>query len=153
MKIERNKKGQFIKGHRSIKYWLGKKRLSPSIKTREKLSDANKGKIRSIEMKKRYSESKLDKKNPSFGKKGKNAFHWTGGTAKRQLSSPQYRRWRLSVFVRDNFTCINCNQVGGDLEAHHIKFWAKYPKLRFNINNGATLCKRCHNLTKKYVNI
>lgn len=56
----------------------------------------------------------------------------------------EYAEWRLSVFKRDNFTCQECGQVGGELNAHHIKSYKKYPKLRITLSNGTTLCKECH---------
>jgi len=62
----------------------------------------------------------------------------------------QYKKWRLAVFTKDNFACVNCQKVGGYLIAHHIKSWAKYLKLRYKINNGITLCKNCHSLTDNY---
>jgi len=67
----------------------------------------------------------------------------------RNFHSLKYKNWRTAVFTRDSFTCQICKQVGIDLEAHHIKGWIKYPRLRFNISNGITLCKECHKLVHK----
>ena len=58
--------------------------------------------------------------------------------------TPEYIHWRKSVFERDNYTCKKCNKVGGILNAHHIKKFKDYPKLRLEISNGITLCVECH---------
>lgn len=57
--------------------------------------------------------------------------------------SEAYKKWRLDVFIRDNFKCQNCNKET-DLNAHHIKPFSKYPELRLEISNGITLCRDCH---------
>jgi len=59
-------------------------------------------------------------------------------------SGPEYRQWRAAVLDRDNHMCDACGTTEGPLFAHHIKQWAMYPDLRFEVSNGVTLCKACH---------
>ena len=78
---------------------------------------------------------------------GENHWNWKGGKTsenQRERNSAAYAAWRKAVFVRDEFTCQLCGQVGGNLNAHHIKPFAEFPDLRFDESNGITLCKRCH---------
>jgi len=60
------------------------------------------------------------------------------------------REWRDAVYKRDNWTCQRCGQIGGRLQAHHIKPYKKYPELRHDIANGQTLCIACHKETDSY---
>jgi 5-methylcytosine-specific restriction endonuclease McrA len=48
------------------------------------------------------------------------------------------------VFERDDYTCQICDQRGGYLQADHIKSWADFPELRFDLDNCRTLCMGCH---------
>lgn len=82
-----------------------------------------------------------------LGSSGKNHWNWKGGiTPKNQVErrSIEYKEWRNSVFKRDGYVCAHCGKKGGDLAAHHIKPWAKFPDSRFDVSNGITLCKECH---------
>jgi 5-methylcytosine-specific restriction endonuclease McrA len=62
--------------------------------------------------------------------------------------SPEAEMWRKSVFKRDDYTCSECKVRGTYLEAHHIKPFAYFPELRFDLSNGITLCRVCHDKTK-----
>lgn len=64
--------------------------------------------------------------------------------------SRRYAEWRKSVFERDDYTCQHCQARGVYIEADHIKPFAFFPELRFEINNGRTLCKECHMNTPTY---
>jgi len=60
--------------------------------------------------------------------------------------------WRDAVYTRDNWTCLLCGARSGKnnpviLNAHHIKPFSKDKGLRFDVENGATLCGECHKLT------
>lgn len=58
---------------------------------------------------------------------------------------PEYKKWRLSVFERDNYTCQCCeDSTGGNLQAHHIYNYSEHENLKLDIGNGLTLCEFCH---------
>lgn len=88
----------------------------------------------------------------SEAKKGENNPGWKGGiTTERQrvYNTLETKEWRRTIFERDHYTCRQC---GGQqyLNAHHKKAVSEYPELRFNIDNGITLCLLCHKATNSY---
>jgi 5-methylcytosine-specific restriction endonuclease McrA len=123
----------------------GKKRPPFSKKWRMKIGLASKGRKHTEKTRRKLSEMQ----------KGNKSNSWKGGISrkyKEEYWSLKYRLWRESVFQRDIYQCQKCGFKGnqGYLTAHHIKSWAKYPELRFDINNGITLCEECHKLTDNY---
>jgi hypothetical protein len=77
---------------------------------------------------------------------GKNHYNWKGGiTPINHLlrTGKQFKDWQKSVFTRDYWTCQLCGSRK-DIHAHHIKQFAFYPELRFELSNGITLCRSCH---------
>ena len=102
----------------------------------------------SDETKKRMSEAHKGEKSP-FWKGGITSIH------QRIRASMEYRNWRESVFQRDDYTCVECNLKSGNgrrviLHADHIKPFAYFPELRFELSNGRTLCVDCHKQTDTY---
>ena len=75
-------------------------------------------------------------------------FAWEK-TKKQQRKTAEYVKWRNDVFHRDNYKCAICGKVGGELNAHHIKPFAKYKSYRLDIDNGLTLCNKCHKTVHK----
>jgi hypothetical protein len=79
-------------------------------------------------------------------KKDKNP-NWKGGVGsinQIERRSNKFKEWRIQVFERDKYTCQDCNKIGGTLHAHHILPFATHKELRFDVNNGKTLCFKCH---------
>lgn len=55
--------------------------------------------------------------------------------------------WAYHVKYRDNFTCQDCGSKPKHkrfVQAHHIKPKSLFPKLKFDVRNGITLCHWCH---------
>lgn len=128
------------------KYWLGKKRPSPSSETRLKMQhSARKG-----------------SKNPA----------WNGGVTSLRKAIREcfeYNLWRTEVFRRDGFVCVACGAKSGKgkvvvLNADHIKSFASILKENciktlaearsckelWDIRNGRTLCRKCHQETETW---
>ena len=96
--------------------------------------------------------SKENRVKLSILKSGDKSPLWKGGVSKTNQkirAGLEYRLWRESVFKRDDWKCIKCGYKGY-VEADHIKSFAYYPELRFDVSNGRTLCKKCHKLTSNY---
>lgn len=138
-------KKKMSKAKKGIPSWNKGKKYSEEI--RKKMSKAAKGKKILEKTKRKMSKSHI-KRWDKIGRIKYKRYHHTTGTTK-------YRKWRLSVFTRDNYICQKCGikgkQTGGYLEAHHIKSWVKYPELRYKLNNGITLCLKCHKLAHKKI--
>lgn len=79
---------------------------------------------------------------------GSNNPNWKGGVTPENLiarNNAAFHKWRKEVFERDHYTCQRCgDKKGGNLHPHHIKKFSDYKKIRYDINNGITLCFGCH---------
>jgi len=96
----------------------------------------------------------LSNRKKKYGYKNPN---WKGGiTGKNKLlrNSKEFKKWKKEVLERDNHTCRKCGNTNRSnsyvlIHAHHVKPFATFPELRFEISNGLTLCKKCHDKEPK----
>jgi hypothetical protein len=93
------------------------------------------------------------KKSVRFGSErmtGPNNPMWRGGESDKDRRNADYKDWRISVFKRDGFICQDCGYFNGcgdkrrDINAHHIVPWVDSKELRYEVDNGETLCVPCH---------
>lgn len=135
-----------------------------SEEQKKKIGNANRGK-----KKPPYTEEY--KRKQSEAHKGEKSYLWRGGVTPLLhmiRTCFKYRQWRSDIFTRDNYTCIWCGAKNGNgkrvcLEADHypkmfsiIFYDNKISNLEealsceefWNINNGRTLCRECHDKTK-----
>jgi len=157
-KISKANKGNKHSEETKRKIGIANSGKSHSEETKRKLSELNKGKKLSDETKKKIGIAGEGRKFPKswFRKqrlrKGEDGGNWKGGITpenKRIRNSIDFRLWREAVFARDNWICQKCKQRGEYLHPHHIKNFAQFVELRFAIDNGITLCKKCHKLFHK----
>lgn len=107
-----------------------------------------------------YKNNKIKKR---FGISSPN---WKGGLTILNQSIrglEKYNKWRKEIFIRDNFTCVLCDEKQF-LNADHITplcylvsknniinvEQAEFCEELWDINNGRTLCIKCHKNTETY---
>jgi DNA-binding XRE family transcriptional regulator len=105
----------------------------------------NKGKRMSVEQRVKLSKKR---KGKYLGKENPN---WKGGKVRtsddERRKSLEYKWWRRAVKDRDGWKCMECGEEDKrKLHSHHIKPVRNVDdiKLLTDINNGITLCKKCH---------
>ena len=79
--------------------------------------------------------------------KGENSPVWKGGIRNERTErlTSEYIEWRTKVYERDSFTCVKCKEHSSKLNAHHILNWKDNIEKRYDVDNGITLCQKCHN--------
>lgn len=123
-----------------------------SVESRKKMSDARKGKpgIGRPKGLKHTTETKAKIAMIVRQRTPRGAAHYAYSHGKHQRDkcdrrTVEYRQWRDAVYERDGYTCQHCGDArGGNLQAHHVKPFADHPELRFDVANGLTLCRDCH---------
>ena len=125
--------------------------------TKRRISESEKGKTVSSETRKKISVAVLGRKiseetkiKMSKARKGEKGYQWIKDrtqlvqSEKKHLDG-RYKEWMKSVKDRDNWKCkIADKNCKGKLEAHHILRWSEFPELRYEVNNGITLCHFHH---------
>jgi 5-methylcytosine-specific restriction endonuclease McrA len=135
----RDNNSWFKKGHIPIcPFKKGNKPWNVGIPLSEKM----RAHLSNILKGRKHSAEEIEKRRRSLTK------NWDE-YAKYDRHCAAHRRWSKEVRTRDNFICQNCFINDKKMHAHHIKSWKDYPMLRFDINNGMTLCISCHNKIHK----
>lgn len=115
---------------------------------RKRMSEAHKGNKGYWTGKKRILTEEW-KKKIGIGNTGEKNGRWisdrTKLVKKQKRNDSAYYAWAMSVKRRDNWKCkIHNKDCKGKVIAHHILPWREYEELRYNINNGITLCQAHH---------
>lgn len=61
-----------------------------------------------------------------------------------RFEDSNYVKWARRIKERDAFTCQVCGLRRSSLHSHHINSWDVFVAERYDLNNGITLCKTCH---------
>jgi hypothetical protein len=80
---------------------------------------------------------------------GENHYNWNHNLStadrNRNRRDEGYNKWRNSVYLRDDFSCVvdGCANESV-IEAHHLYGYLCYPEFRTYLPNGVTLCRYHH---------
>lgn len=87
------------------------------------------------QLKKNWSGKNNPKYNPDLSTDERNKIR----------SSSQNTNFINYCYKRDKYTCQLCgDKSGGNLNVHHLDGWNWCKKKRYDVQNGITLCKICH---------
>lgn len=149
-KISAALRGKMPKNIDLVAGWNSGMKWTPE--QRRKLTEARRN--MSVEWRRNIGESKKGIISPNRGKKfpqysGENHPFWisdrTKLAKKQERNDTAYAEWRKNVWIRDGFKCkISNGDCSGRIEAHHILNWSEFVELRYEINNGITLCHAHH---------
>ena len=132
---------------------MGIKRGPFSLEHRTRISNSKKGQGHMQTPETRLKISKSHMGVPNLLLRGDRHPRWKGGitSANEKIrKSLKYRNYTKDILKRDNYTCVLCGKRGGILHVDHIKPFAYFPELRFDLKNGRTLCVPCHKTTESY---
>lgn len=165
--MDRNNKGQFVKGVTKSPAWYAAmaKRSGPNHKmwkggqkveiiscgcgcgkTMNKYGPNNRTHVRI------NGHQMVGRRQSAYHKwrmSGPNNPRWVHDRSKVKLDTerggPLHKQWSKNVKDRDGWTCkIANNDCSGRVIAHHILSWRDYIELRYEVNNGITLCHAHH---------
>lgn len=159
---ERNKKGQFSPQGKSIirnckrcskefQFYESRLKRSPLAGNFCSISCSEKGRKKRLGVKHSLeSRIKIGKNTPKYN--GEKHWNWKGGITQENSklrNSLEYIIWRNEIWKRDYWTCRICKfrskgKKAKDIVAHHIQLFSEFPELRFSVENGLTLCRKCH---------
>jgi len=147
------------KSNESSNYFKTKKYCSPrcgSIGKKNKLGKTG------------YKHTIKARKAIGKASRGEKNIWWRGGKStleRRIMNMFEHKLWRHDVLHRDKYACRNCGDKR-KVETHHIKAFKKIMQDNkitttdeareclelWNVNNGLTLCRKCHTKTDNYGN-
>ncbi len=121
-----------------------------SEKSKEKQREKMKGRKLTLEHRNKIIQNLI-----SGDVKGEKSHGWRGGISPvnaRLRSTKEYISWNRRVKERDDYTCLWCGLKSKSNHADHIKSFIEFPELRHSLDNGRTLCAKCHRKTETYGN-
>lgn len=147
-------KVQYLNGKKEQRVKIILEKVIPVMnnkENREKLINI----MQTDEYKNKQRISKLGEKNGMYGVTGEKNPSWNPNKTREQRQKDRKLNenavWRNQVFKRDDYECQYCKNKGVKLVAHHKDGYHWCIDKRFDVDNGVTLCEKCHkDFHKKY---
>lgn len=138
----------YVRGHRTLEQWSQSKTCSAECYHKSRAGIERTFTPEWIENIKKAIQPTI--------RRGKHHWNWQGGRTEENVrlrNTTEYHEWRKAVYARDYWTCKMCHVKQKHPIAHHLKSFRHYPSLRFDVENGQTLCRSCHKITHSEIGI